>query len=417
VTRSQRKRFMVVAIGTAGDVFPFIGLGRALAQRGHEVHLLSLDRYQSFAESAGLVFHAIKGVTGAAGDPDFYHPTKSMQLIARRALLPSIRPVYKFVSELDPSEWSFISDSVSYGVRISQEQRGFRLTTCIVSPFMVRSVERMPVTPGVSVPAWAPAPIKRAFFRFVSRLWDRELAPELNRFRRELGLEPVSDILYSWSVSTDRVIGLFPEWFAPRAPDWPEHFVHGEFTAWDQAVAGEIPDSLRASGTPLVLFCAGSAGAAAHAFFMDAVTASRGREWRAVLLAPGWEPPASLPANVIRCGYIPLSLMLESAGAVVHHGGLGAMSAALAAGVPQVVVPFGHDQLDNAARVGRLGVARAVRSGSGRAAAIASSIQELLGDSRVRDRCLEVRKQAAREENLIRLCERIEAEHGLISPP
>jgi len=40
---------------------------------------------------------------------------------------------------------------------------------------------------------------------------------------------------------------------------------------------------------------------------------------------------------------------------LVHHGGIGTSAQALTAGIPQLVVPFAHDQFDNAARLMRLG--------------------------------------------------------------
>jgi UDP:flavonoid glycosyltransferase YjiC (YdhE family) len=43
---------------------------------------------------------------------------------------------------------------------------------------------------------------------------------------------------------------------------------------------------------------------------------------------------------------------------LVHHGGIGTMSQALAAGIPQLLTPFGFDQFDNADRAQRLGVAK-----------------------------------------------------------
>ena len=35
-------RVIMIAIGSAGDVFPFIGLGAALTLRGHQVTLCSM---------------------------------------------------------------------------------------------------------------------------------------------------------------------------------------------------------------------------------------------------------------------------------------------------------------------------------------------------------------------------------------
>jgi len=47
--------------------------------------------------------------------------------------------------------------------------------------------------------------------------------------------------------------------------------------------------------------------------------------------------------------------LLPRAGALIHHGGVGTLARALAAGVPQLVIPFAHDQHDNARRVDWLG--------------------------------------------------------------
>ena len=41
--------------------------------------------------------------------------------------------------------------------------------------------------------------------------------------------------------------------------------------------------------------------------------------------------------------------------AVVHHGGIGTTAQALATGTPQLILPLGFDQKDNAVRVKRLG--------------------------------------------------------------
>ena len=78
-------------------------------------------------------------------------------------------------------------------------------------------------------------------------------------------------------------------------------------------------------------------------------------------------------------GYVPHSALLPRAAAVVHHGGIGTSAQALRAGVPQLVVPFFADQHDNAARLGRLGVARSLRRGRYDAARAAGRLRALAG--------------------------------------
>jgi len=402
---------MLVAMGTAGDVFPFIGIGRALQRRGHTVQLASLPLHRQFVESAGLEFLEIAGVPGAAGDPDFYHPRRSMEIVANRVIIPGIRPVYELVSKLDPLEWTIVSDWFSYGARLAQEERRFRVITCIVTPFALRSVHSMPIPPGVPLPAWAPEVVRSGFVKLVARLWDRMLGPPLNAFRAQLHLAPVRDIWYNWSLSPDRVIGLFPEWFAPRAPDWPAQFRHGGYAVYDQGGDQPLPAELQQLPGPIVVFCAGSAGPIASRFFDAAVAASRGRPWHAVLLTgrnAGFS--TALPENVINFPYIPLSRLLPLASAIVHHGGSGTLSLALASGVPQIVVPLGHDQYDNAARLTRLGVCTGITGKSIQPAALLKAIQDTLGNRELSARCRALAPKARTDVSLHRICDHIEAE-------
>jgi UDP:flavonoid glycosyltransferase YjiC (YdhE family) len=64
--------------------------------------------------------------------------------------------------------------------------------------------------------------------------------------------------------------------------------------------------------------------------------------------------------DVFVAEWAPHSELFPLAAAVVHQGGAGTLHSALAAGRPMIVVPFAHDQPDNAARLERLGVARTI---------------------------------------------------------
>ncbi|SDX61761.1 L-noviosyl transferase [Amycolatopsis xylanica] len=67
-----------------------------------------------------------------------------------------------------------------------------------------------------------------------------------------------------------------------------------------------------------------------------------------------WEP---LPSVAEHVGRMPLSEVLRASDAVIHHGGQGTSLTALAAGLPQLVLPQFADQFENAAAI--------VRSGAG----------------------------------------------------
>ena len=50
----------------------------------------------------------------------------------------------------------------------------------------------------------------------------------------------------------------------------------------------------------------------------------------------------------------------RASAAFVHHGGIGSVAQALAAGTPQMAVPAAYDQPDNGVRIERLGVGVAI---------------------------------------------------------
>ena len=68
-----------------------------------------------------------------------------------------------------------------------------------------------------SIDRW-PVPLKRLVVAVGDRVTDRALAPAANRLRAELGLPPVRRIASEWWHSPQRVIGLFPDWYARCSP-------------------------------------------------------------------------------------------------------------------------------------------------------------------------------------------------------
>jgi UDP:flavonoid glycosyltransferase YjiC (YdhE family) len=61
---------------------------------------------------------------------------------------------------------------------------------------------------------------------------------------------------------------------------------------------------------------------------------------------------------MIAVDYAPYSKLFPEAAAIVHQGGIGTTGQALKAGKPTLVVPFAHDQPDNARRCERLAISQ-----------------------------------------------------------
>ena len=88
--------------------------------------------------------------------------------------------------------------------------------------------------PALSATNTLPRTVKRLIFLLADIRADRILAAPINQIRNELGLPPVHRIFAEWWCSPDRVIGLFPPWFGPPQPDWPEQTRLTGFLRYDE---------------------------------------------------------------------------------------------------------------------------------------------------------------------------------------
>ncbi len=95
--------FLLVALGSAGDVHPFVGIGRGLRERGHAVTLITNPYFQSLVVAAGLKFVPIsteEQLLDGMRNPDLWHPYRGFPLVARQLMIPCIRELYALLDEL-----------------------------------------------------------------------------------------------------------------------------------------------------------------------------------------------------------------------------------------------------------------------------------------------------------------------------
>ena len=107
-----------------------------------------------------------------------------------------------------------------------------------------------------------------------------------------------------------------------------------------------------------------------------------------VLVAVGPGDPALLgdvPANVRVAGFVPQAKVLQKADLVVHHGGTGTVLGALAAGLPQLVLPQGADQFVNADVLAETGAGAKLVGEEVTTDAIAAAAGHLLDDPAARE--------------------------------
>jgi UDP:flavonoid glycosyltransferase YjiC (YdhE family) len=413
-------RVLLIGLGSAGDVHPGVGVGMALKKRGHDVTLMAVSVFRELAAQAGLDFFGLgkdEEHHAILRNPDLWRPRKAFPLIAKYLILKFVRPIYEFIEQnYEPGRTVVVSPATALGARIAHEKLGVPLATVHLQPSMIRSSLSPPTYMIPDITAPMPVWLRRLYYRFADRfVIDPLLAEEVNGFRRELQLPPIRNFFDRWMHSPQMVIALFPEWFAPRAADWPPNVHHTGFPLWDEAdLRSRVPEleAFLGGDSPYV-FTAGTANVHAQAFFRAATEACLLGNRRGILLTRFPEQlPASLPKSVRHFDYIPFSHVLPRAAAFVHHGGIGTMAQGFVAGTPQLVMPLAHDQFDNAMRARRLGCGDFLLPKKFTPRAVHEKLESLLGSEQV---ATNTKKWAAALRNtntLERTCDLVEGISG-----
>jgi rhamnosyltransferase subunit B len=388
-------QILLPTIGSAGDVHPVIGLGRGLQARGHSVTIIASAYFEPLIRQMGLDFiplNTAQAYQQAVANPLLWHPTKGFEFIARQFLIPATRTLYAILQEMDPRHTLVVAPALAFGARLAQEKLGMPLISAHLQAAVLRSVHQPPVNGPVILPDWLPLSLKSLWFRFAD--WgvvDPVLLPGLNSFRAELGLPPIRRVFHEWMHSTQRVLGLFPAWFAPPQPDWPPHTQLTGFIHFEREEQRPLPPHIHTfleNGDPPILFTPGSAMQHGAHFFQAALEACQTLGRRGLFVSAYADHiPTPLPDSIAYASYLPFSQVLPRTNALVFHGGVGTMAQGLAAGVPLLVMPLSHDQPDNALRLQRLGVGDYLWPRQFTGPALARKLDRLLSNTAVAAAC------------------------------
>ncbi|WP_175797200.1 glycosyltransferase [Burkholderia ambifaria] len=352
-------KMIVTAIGSAGDVHPLLGVARALAMRGHDVVFCTHPPFEATVRRCGFAFVPVGTAAeyeAAMANPALWDPRTSFRTLWQ-VIAPVLRPHYDALCALTDRDTVLVGTLWAFSARFMQERHGTPYVSVQVSPSTLLSAHVPPTHPRLTIPARWPLPVKAALMTLIERqVLDRVCGPALDAVRRDLGLAPARRVLGRWLHSTDGVLCLFPDWFAPAQRDWPARLLQSGFPLFnDVATPDDDPalDAFLAAGEPPVVFTAGSTRVD-HAVYARAVAdAIRATGARGILLSPHDAAPDGDRLLVRR--FVPMRTLLPRCRALVHHGGIGTAALAFEAGIPQVVTPFAHDQFDNAQRVATSG--------------------------------------------------------------
>ena len=229
------------------------------------------------------------------------------------------------------------------------------------------------------------------------------------------GCHPARILHFAASILHRGVLALFSPLLGAPQPDWPanSHQTGAIIPPDPQPLLPELAAFLNQYPAPLI-FTLGSASAnVARDFFTTSATVAN-RIGGPALFLLGTETnraylPPVLPANWLAVDYAPYGKAFAHARAIIHQGGMGTGCFALLAGKPQLLVPFAHDQHDNARRISQLGVGRLLPAERYNASRASRAISALLTQARYGDAAGLVQPIIAAENGVVNAANAIES--------
>lgn len=358
--------YLIVSLGTAGDLFPFLSVARALKARGARVTMLASGVFQDLILAEGVQFHALFGEQESLRmleDPDLWHPRRGFETIWK-LIAPVLARIPDFIAAL-PADEDCVVLTHPIGApacAIARARRpGLRVVTAYLAPSNMSTCHDPMMLGELHIPTWMPMAVRRWLLGLVERkMINPGMLPILNRARAAAALAPVDNFWQHMQRSADASVALFPAWYAPTQPDWPAPMVHAGFQLFDPNPQAPLSPELRRfldAGDAPIVFTPGTGYLHGEHYFRSALAAVQKLGRRAVFLTkfPA-QLPRDLPGTVLWQEFVPLRALLPHAALLVYHGGIGTLAEALQAGVPQLVVPCSFDQFDNGRRVRELGL-------------------------------------------------------------
>ncbi|HUR96507.1 MAG TPA: glycosyltransferase [Pyrinomonadaceae bacterium] len=413
-------KIVLATIGSLGDMHPKIALALELKKRGHSVTIAAMEFYRDRIEPLGLRFlpmapHLHPDDKELARD--LMDSRKGTEKILREIVLPNLRPMFDDLMHAIQGADLLVSGEIVYAAKSAVEITGVKWITTSLQPstfFSSHDPSVPPNAPWVEHLRFLGPKFHHGFFRFARWLVSSWFEP-YREFRRGLGLNENHDPIFFEKFSPLAHLALFSRALGAPQSDWPPNTVQTGFCFYDghddiQKTPPMLLDFLD-SGEPPIVFTLGSAAVMdARDFFEQSADAARMLGRRAVLIYGVFsEPPTGIGGDVIGFDYAPYSQVFPRASCIVHQGGAGTTGQALRAGVPQLIVPFAHDQPDNAVRCRRAGVAEILSRDNYNAKNAAPILKRLISDQKYKHQAIETSRIVNSESGTIAACDAIEA--------
>jgi len=362
-------RITILAVGTRGDVQPYVALGLGLQKAGYQVKLASLDIFQEFIISRGLNFAPVGSI-----------PQKLSQKSQNKNHTKNL----KFHGLFGRVIWwivyrSILETFMANSWNVCQDAEAIIYSRLALPGYHIAEKLGIPCYAAYTnplIPTCAfPNPLMTSDFNLngslnrLSHIYEEQLfwqfsRNKINKWRQEtLNLPPlpITGFYSRQEKQQIPILHCYSESVLPKPIDWSDRVEVTGYWFLDRPSNWQPPAELinfLESGSPPVYIGFGSMKDTNPEALTKLVVAALAQSGQRGILLTGWGGISELdvPENVLVVNSVPHDWLFPQMAAVVHHGGAGTTSAGLRAGVPSIIIPFGVDQPFWGKRVFQLGV-------------------------------------------------------------
>jgi UDP:flavonoid glycosyltransferase YjiC (YdhE family) len=362
-------RIAIIALGSRGDVQPYIALGKGLKKSGHTIRLVTHQNFEELVNLHGLEFWSVEGSVQDIAQ------SKEMQGHIEKGNFLSVmsqmrKEATKGAIKLAKVGMEACKNTNLIIAGIGGLFSGIALAEKLEIPFI--QAYYIPFTPTKSFPSFLFPKLPFHSGGFLNRftysiarqiIWQGyKSADNLSR-KQVLKLPPASFFgpYKSDLFNHNPVLYGFSPSVIPKPYDWGNNiYITGYWLLehednWEPS--SELLEFIK-SGTKPIYVGFGSMSSRKPEETADIVLNAIVKTKQRTIMLTGWGglQKANLPDNVFMIDSIPISWLFPHVSVAIHHGGAGTTAEALKAGIPSIVIPFFGDQFYWGKRVFELGV-------------------------------------------------------------